>query len=95
MKALVERVSQPKDEAKYDYDYKKQAYEMGTAYKREDFYLTLVPGFSVEGICESMKMENGQMGSECYFNWPNDDGTFTRMNEAEFFKKAMEMSQGQ
>jgi hypothetical protein len=58
MKALVERVAEPTDEAKYDYDYKKQAYEMGTAYKKEDFWAEFAPGFIVDPICESYRMEN-------------------------------------
>ena len=41
MKALVERIAQDKDTKKFDYDYLKNSYKFGTAYKREDFFLNM------------------------------------------------------
>ena len=58
MKALVDRIAQARDAKKFDYDYEKQAYKYGTAYKKEDFYMNLY-GFIFESRCENFTNKAG------------------------------------
>ena len=65
MKALVERIAQDKGTKKFDYDYLKNSYKFGTAYKREDFFLNMY-GFIMEGKCENYTNKDGKLASRCF-----------------------------
>lgn len=64
-KALIDRLAEQPDAAKYDYDYSKRAYEFGSAYDIEEFLMEVGPGVFYRDRCSMGTDSDGNQAYTC------------------------------
>lgn len=97
LEAIMKRLAEPRDAAKYDYDYKKRAYEHGTAYDELTYFMPFgeLPNgepILMEPWCKSEIKDNGLQGTNCTANMKFGDEPVKNMSYEEMYAMKAELT---